>query len=87
MKNQELARPIEFNVLIAGAAGVGKSSFIDVFLHRKFQEGPVIREPTTEIVYNYGKRTEGEFNFDICMVDTPGYHQNNHHDYYVLLKK
>lgn len=74
-------------MLVAGAAGLGKSSFIDAFLHRKFLEGPVIRQPTTEITYHSGKRTEGDFNFEVCMVDTPGYRVGAEKGYYAMLRK
>jgi septin family protein len=56
MKQEEASRPIYFNVMVVGGSGLGKSNFIDAFLHRKFQEGPVICEPTTEITYHYGQR-------------------------------
>ena len=36
MKEKELLNPVILNVMVCGEAGLGKSTFIDAFLSKKF---------------------------------------------------
>jgi septin family protein len=81
-----LAKPCQFNVLLAGDAGLGKSAFIECLLKLKFNSGYVpnilkegrtsegpVRPPTHEICHNKASKFEGGLNVNLDLIDTPGY--------------
>eukprot|EP01017_Pseudomicrothorax_dubius_P048018 TRINITY_DN8678_c0_g1_i1.p1 TRINITY_DN8678_c0_g1~~TRINITY_DN8678_c0_g1_i1.p1 ORF type:complete len:429 (-),score=54.31 TRINITY_DN8678_c0_g1_i1:163-1449(-) len=76
-RQEELAKPIYFNVIVVGESGVGKSTFIDAFLSRHFNrdEASVIRPTTEAINEKIGVRSWGSTKLIMKLVDTPGYSQ------------
>lgn len=71
---------IQFNVMVVGASGLGKSTFIDAFLNTKYNVVPVIMSSTEEIVEKQGIKACDEINFKINLIDTPGYGMNKSPD-------
>ncbi|KRX06260.1 P-loop containing nucleoside triphosphate hydrolase [Pseudocohnilembus persalinus] len=72
---KEKRKPIYFNMMVAGESGVGKSTFVDLFLSKKFKKQETIRPQTQQITENKGQRKEGNIDFNINIIDTPGYSQ------------
>jgi len=82
----EVQRPVRFNVIVVGQSGLGKSTFIDAFLDKKYSTH-VIRPSTQEIVEREGTRYENGIKFRINFIDTPGYGQNkDFKEWYKMIK-
>eukprot|EP01017_Pseudomicrothorax_dubius_P006486 TRINITY_DN11852_c0_g1_i3.p1 TRINITY_DN11852_c0_g1~~TRINITY_DN11852_c0_g1_i3.p1 ORF type:complete len:541 (+),score=82.85 TRINITY_DN11852_c0_g1_i3:34-1656(+) len=75
-KEEEFARPLYFNAIVVGASGLGKSTFIDAFINKRFQRKEVIRPPTSQIHEITGHRKEGKQEFLIKFIDTPGFNED-----------
>lgn len=88
-----LAKPCQFNVLLAGDVGLGKSAFIECLLKLKFMSGYVpnilkeertpeglVRPPTHVICHNKASKFEGGLNVNLDLIDTPGYGTCNRFD-------
>ncbi|KAL4450828.1 hypothetical protein ABPG74_011670 [Tetrahymena malaccensis] len=85
LKEHELEKPVYINVMVAGAQGLGKSTFIDAFLNKKFhkEQPDVIRPKTEEIVEVAGHRTENKIQLHLNMIDTPGYSEETNFDQWI----
>ncbi|EAS01103.2 septin protein (macronuclear) [Tetrahymena thermophila SB210] len=85
LKEHELEKPVYINVMVAGAQGLGKSTFIDAFLNKKFhkEQPDVIRPKTEEIVEVTGIRTENKIKLHLNMIDTPGYSEETNIDEWI----
>ena len=82
LKALVLANPsknINYNIMILGDSGLGKTSFINTFMYfkfnflQKFEEATDVIPTTSEMIHKKAKRTEGSIEFNIDMIDTPGY--------------
>ncbi|KAL4495024.1 hypothetical protein ABPG72_015724 [Tetrahymena utriculariae] len=85
LNQHELEKPVYINVMVAGAQGLGKSTFIDAFLNKKFhkEQPDVIRPKTEEIVEIAGHRTENKIKLHLNMIDTPGYSEETNIDEWI----
>lgn len=76
-----LSGKINFNMILAGDSGLGKSTFIQTYLALKFldvqsdllKSDESTYSPTSEITHNKGVWTEDNLTLCIDLVDTPGY--------------
>ncbi|KAL4481531.1 hypothetical protein ABPG74_007620 [Tetrahymena malaccensis] len=74
MKEQELKKTINLNIIVIGKTGIGKSTFIEAFLNEKFEKlNNEIRPTTTEIIERKAVRKENGITLNLNMIDTPGY--------------
>lgn len=68
-----------YNIMVAGDSGLGKTSFINTYMHfkfdflQKFEDNVEVIPTTNEITHRKAKRTEGTTEFVIDLIDTPGY--------------
>ncbi|CAG9332801.1 unnamed protein product [Blepharisma stoltei] len=78
-RKKKIFKPIQFNIIIVGDSGVGKTSFINTFLSMKFNRfvpeelGNNMIRSTTEIRQNSAKKVVGDLTYKVNMIDTPGY--------------
>lgn len=79
MMEDRPSKTIFYNILVAGDSGLGKTSFINTYMYlkfnyfQKFSDCSDIVPTTTEITHTKAKRTEDKIDFNIDMIDTPGY--------------
>ena len=70
---------IYYNVMVAGDSGLGKTSFINTYMYfkfdflQKFEDSVDVIPTTQEIVHRKATRGNGKFDFNIDLIDTPGY--------------
>jgi septin family protein len=70
-----------------GRSGIGKSSFIDSFCDKKWDQLPTIREKTEAMkIHTYEETTDHSI-VDISLIDFPGFQETNIQDYIDNVKK
>jgi septin family protein len=79
--------PVNFNIVLVGESGVGKTSFVKSFMTKLFQSenseqtsnnqtiAPIQSESKDFQTYTYNSRFEKE-NFNLEIIDYKGYRQN-----------
>ena len=79
--------------MVIGNSGLGKTTFINSFLDRKFSRIPDLVEnyslhPSTRaFVHNKATRTENGLQFNIDFIDTPGYGSYKSIDIWIKMMK
>ena len=82
-----------FNCMVIGNSGLGKTTFINSFLDLKFDRVPDLIEhyslnPSTRaFVHNKATRTENGMQFNIDFIDTPGYGSYKSIDIWIQMMK